>query len=429
MGLLYFRVEKEGLSITLMKENALQKRAAITLTVGVIYMMSIGVLYAWSVFSRVIEAQWFWSAAQAGLPFSLVIIHFATGNLIGGKLQAKIPARIVGTLGAVMVGLGLILSGVIGDSPSLVALFFGVLTGLGIGLGYSSFLPTLLKWYHPDKKGFVSGWIIGGFGLTAVYLAPLASFLIDRYGLQAAFILLGVLTLLISLPLAQFLKTPPDGYTPLKPKNTKITAAAAPSVSITPTRMLSTIEFYMLFFMFLCSVSTGQMVIGNITGIAELQTGITDAALLASLVSFMAIVNCGGRILSGVISDKIGWANTLLLIFIIQCANMIGFRFYTSLPVLIVGILFAGFCFGATLGVYPAITVERFGLKNYSANYGIMYMAFGGAGIAAPLIASYFLDFSGNYNTVYIICAIGMAVMILINLLIRKVVKPPTNES
>ncbi|MCL2628578.1 MAG: OFA family MFS transporter [Oscillospiraceae bacterium] len=411
-----------------MNDTNTQKKARVILIAGIIYMVSIGMLYAWSVIRRVIEAEWEWTATQSGLPFSLVLICFATGNLIGGRLQMKIPARIVGTIGAVLTGTGLLLSGFIGNNPTMVAVFFGVVTGFGIGFGYSSYLPTVLKWYHPSKKGFVSGWIIGGFGLTALYLAPLASYLIDRFGLQTAFVILGIKTLAISIPLAQLIKSPPEGYVPPEPKNFKQKAAATlrnvtfVTSDKTWTQMIGTGEFYILFFMFLCSVSIGQMVIGNITGIAGLQVGIDDPGMLAGLVAFMALVNCAGRIIGGIISDKIGWANTLLIVFALHCLNMLGFGYYTSLPLLITGITFAGLCFGATLSVYPAITVDRFGLKNYSANYGIMYMAFGFAGIAAPLIASFFLDKSGNYNTVYIICAIGMVVMIFANLLIRKII-------
>jgi MFS family permease len=101
---------------------------------------------------------------------------------------------------------------------------------------------------------------------------------------------------------------------------------------------------------------------------------------------------------------------------------MSGFSFYSNLPLLIVGIILAGLCFGTTLSVFPAITVDQFGLKNYSTNYGVMYMAFGGAGLAAPAIASYFLDVSGNYNAVYMICASGMVVMVIVNFLTRRVI-------
>jgi len=406
-----------------MNEQALQKKAGIMLTAGVVYMVSIGVLYVWSIIRRVIEADWEWTATQSGLPFSIAIICFATGNLIGGRLQIKIPARLVGTIGGVMVGTGFVLSGLAGNSPEMVAFCFGIITGLGVGLGYSSFLPTLLKWYHPSRKGFVSGWIIGGFGLTSLYLAPLASALINSFGVQSTFIILGIATVIISVPLAQFIKSPPDGYVPAEPKNIKSKAVSKIPEDKTWREMISTKKFYMLFFMFLCSVSIGQMVIANITGIVTLQAGITDASVLAGLVAFMALTNTSGRIIGGIISDRIGWANTLVMVFALHFINMLAFGFYNSLALMIVGIILAGFCFGSTLSVYPAITVDQYGVKNYSSNYGIMYMAFGGAGLAAPAIASYFLDLNGNYNTVYIICAGGMVVMMLTNFLVRSVIK------
>jgi len=414
-----------------MDERTSHKKARTILIAGVIYMVSIGVLYSWSVIRQVIETEWEWTATQTGLPFSLVLACFATGNLIGGRLQMKISARIVGTMGAVLTGAGLFFCGVAGNNPILITLFFGIITGFGIGFGYSSYLPTVLKWYHPSKKGFVSGFIIGGFGLTAFYLAPLASLLIDRFGLCVSFIILGVKTLIISIPLAQFIKNPPEGYIPPEPKNNKQATEALQGTAIainkdkTWMQMILTSEFYILFFMFLCSVSIGQMVIGNIAGIATLQLGIDNPTTLASLIAFMALINFTGRIIGGIVSDKIGWVNTLLIVFILHFLNMSGFGFYSSLPTLIIGISIAGLCFGATLSVFPAITVERFGLKNYSSNYGIMYMAFGFAGIAAPLIASYFFDLSGNYNTVYIICAIGMGVMILANVVIRRLIRTP----
>ena len=405
-----------------MNKEATQKKPTGMLIAGVIYMVSIGVLYAWTVIRRVIEAEWGWTATQSGLPFTLVLICFATGSLLGGRLQVKVPARIIGTTGGALVGAGLVLSGLAGDSRVMVALCFGIVTGLGIGLGYSSFLPTLLKWYHPSRKGFVSGWIIGGFGLTALYLAPLASVLIEHFGVQAAFIILGIFTMALSIPLAQFIKDPPEGYIPAEPANAKTNSAPTPCVDKTWKEMMATGKFYMLFIMFLCSLSIGQMVVGNISGIVSLQAGVSDAALLAGLVSFMAVSNTGGRIIGGIISDKIGWANTLLIVFVLHLINMLGFGFYNNLPILIVGITLAGFCFGTTLSVFPVITVDQFGLKNYSSNYGIMYLAFGFAGIAAPVIASYFLDLNGNYNTVYLVCAVGMVAMILTNLLVRRVI-------
>jgi len=405
-----------------MDDKILHKKASTILIIGSIYMVIIGVLYVWSIIRDEIIATWGWTAAQGGLPFSVALICFATGNLIGGRLQVKIPARLVGTLGGFMVGGGFILSGLIGDNPTMIVVSYGFIAGTGVGLGYCSFLPTVMKWYDTNRKGFVSGCIIGGFGLTSLYLAPVTAALLNNFGLQNTFFILGASTIIISVPLAQFIKNPPEGYIPAPPKNIKAKAMSKIPEDKTWTEMLKTPKFYVLFMMFLCSVSIGHMVIGNVTGIARLQAGITDHAILAGLVAYLAFSNVAGRLIAGIISDKIGWANTLLLVFFLHLGNMLAFRFYDNLFLMILGITLAGFCFGGTLSVYPAITVDQYGLKNYSSNYGIMYMAFGFAGVAAPIIASHFLDITGDYNIVYIVCAVGMVVMICANLLVRRMV-------
>jgi MFS family permease len=172
--------------------------------------------------------------------------------------------------------------------------------------------------------------------------------------------------------------------------------------------------------MFLLTASVGLMFIGSMTKIAQTQTRVTDTAVLAMLVAFLAIMNTAGRVIGGMISDKIGRIKTLYLVFIIQMLNMGAFMFYQNLPMLILGIIGVGFCFGTLLSVFPALTADQYGLKNIGANYGIMFMAWGFAGVVAPVIANYLYDTYGNFNTAYIICAIMMAAMIFVNFLLQK---------
>jgi MFS family permease len=142
--------------------------------------------------------------------------------------------------------------------------------------------------------------------------------------------------------------------------------------------------------------------------------------VLAMLVSFLAVMNTVGRIIGGMISDKIGRIKTLYMVFVVQMLNMGFFMFYQNLPMLIIGIIGVGFCFGTLLSVFPALTADQYGLKNIGANYGIMFMAWGFAGIVAPVIANYLYDIHGNFNTAYIICAVMMAAMIFVNFLLQK---------
>ena len=409
-----------------MNDHATQKTAGIVLTACVLLNFSIGVLYAWSVIKSKLMAPisaggWEWTSSQAGLPYNITIIVFATAMLFGGRLQDKIgPSRVV-MAGGILAGIGMILSGFVGNSVPGMILCFGVITGTGMGFGYGSVTPPALKWFHSGKKGLISGLVVAGFGISAVFYAPLTTALLSRLGIQTTLIYIGIGVLIASVTVSLFIKNPPPGYIPPEPARIKQSLIkTTPAVDYTRMEMLKTKRFYLMFVMFLLTASVGLMFIGSMTRIAQSQTRITDAAVLAMLVAFLAIMNTAGRVIGGMISDKIGRIKTLYLIFAVQMLNMGAFVFYQNLPMLIIGIIGVGFCFGTLLSVFPALTADQYGLKNIGANYGIMFMAWGFAGIVAPVIANNLYDRYGNFNSAYIICAIMMAVMIFVNYLLQK---------
>ncbi|MCL2682166.1 MAG: OFA family MFS transporter [Bacteroidales bacterium] len=405
---------------TLSKET--QKKANIILIAGVLFNLSIGVLYAWSVIKTKLIDDWNWTSSEAGLPYTLAIVCFALAAFFGGRMQDKIGPRKVVTCGGILVGVGLIISGLVGNShPMGIAIGFGVITGAGIGLGYSSVLPPAIKWFHPSKKGLVGGLIVGGFGVAAVYFAPVANVLLNKFGIETTLLILGIATIVISTPIAQLIKNPPVGYVPPAPANLKESIAqSAPSVDYTRGEMMKTKRFYLLFPMFLFSSSAGLMIIGNMSKIAKDQAEISDTVIIAILVAFLAVTNALGRIAGGYMSDKIGRVNALFVVFILQALNMVGFIFYGNLALLVFGIIMVGFNYGTLLSVFPAITADQYGLKNYGANYGVMYLAWGLAGVAAPIMADYFYDIHKNFNIAYIICAIMMASLIFVNYLYKR---------
>ena len=408
-----------------------QRKSNIILITGVIFNFSIGILYAWGELKKhlmlpVEEGGWGWTSSQAGLPYTIAAICFAVAVLIGGRIQDKVGPRWVLTTGGTFVGLGLILSSLVGNSPSGFALCFGIITGFGIGLGISSITPPALKWFHPGKKGFVSGFVLGGFGMGAVFYAPLVAALLAcfsaKYGYDAAvgktLLYLGIAIMIISVSFAQFIRNPPAGYIPVVPKNIKRSAVRIlPSIDYTWREMVKTNRFYLMSILLLFSTTVGLMVIGNTSKIANVQIGITDTAFLLSL---MAIMNGTGRVVGGIISDKIGRTNTLLIVIILQLFNMIGFVFYQNLAGLLIGIIVTGFCYGSILSIIPSMTADQFGIKNYGVNYGIVCIFWGLAGFVAPLFTDHFFDMYGNFIISYIICAALMPIMIFVIFLLKK---------
>ena len=406
----------------------IQKKAKTVLIGCALFNFSLGVLYAWSVLAQrfatpVADGGWGWDAAQTGLPFSLAVACFAVSMLIGGRVQDKIGPRWVMTTGGVLCGLGLILCGIIGNSPIGIAIAFGVVAGIGGGVGYSCATPPALKWYHPSRKGQISGITVGGFGLSAVYYSPLTAALLGAFETTTALIFLGTGILILTTIFAQLVRNPPPGYLPAVPANYKAPAADAPkkaSTDFTWKEMMQTSRFWLIFIMFVASASVGLIVIGNVTIIAREQIGITDAGILAMMASLLALINTLGRIIGGAISDKIGRVNALYLILIIQVLNMIGFMFYSNLAGLILGVSLVGFCFGAFLSIFPALTADQYGLKNFGQNYGIMFLAWGVAGFVGPTIASTVFAATGSFYMTYVICAIMTGVMIFVNVIIQR---------
>lgn len=401
-----------------MEKSSSGKKANFILFAGILFNLAIGVLYSWSVVKSrltapIAEGGFEWTSSQAGMPYTIAIVFFAFGVLLGGRIQDKIGPRKVVTVGGILVGAGLMLSSVVGNSVLGISLTYGVLTGLGIGLGYGCVSPCALKWFHPSKKGMVSGLIVGGFGLAAVYLAPVTESLLNNFGISQTFLILGGATTVISVILAQFINNPKPGYVPEIPKNFVPNPGSAGMVDVEWKAMLKTKEFYILFIMFALSSSVGLMIIGNISKIAKIQDPANAVAYAALLVSLLAVFNTGGRVIGGILSDKIGRVNTLLVVFAIQGINMVLFSLFNSFALLVLGALLVGFAYGTLLSVFPSMTADLYGLKNYGTNYGIMYLAWGLSGVIAPVMADYVYDLKESFSLAYLICA-GILVLCLV---------------
>ncbi|HDZ9495114.1 TPA: OFA family MFS transporter [Vibrio cholerae] len=389
------------------------------LLAGFCINLCLGILYAWSVFNKALVTDFGWSAADASSPYAIATIAFSVCLLVAGILQDRMGPRNILILGTTLTGLGMIASGFV-SSVLMLNLTFGVMTGAGIGFGYACLSPSAMKWFHPSKKGMVNGLIAAGFGLAAIYLAPLTSALITHLGIQTSFMILGAGVLAIAVPLACTINNPPAGYVPAEPKlkagqEAKVVAKVA---NLSWKAMLKTPQFYALWLMYALAASVGLMIIGNITNIASVQANLPNAVYLASI---LAIFNSGGRVAAGILSDKIGGVRTLLLAFLLQGGNMVLFATFDSEFTLIIGTAIAAVGYGTLLAVFPSITAEFYGLKNYGTNYGVLYTSWGIGGAIGAAVVGYSMTHGGGYNLAYTISAAMMAVCILLALITKPI--------
>src|SRR5438034_4189053 len=135
----------------------------------------------------------------------------------GGRLQDRYGPKLGATLGGIFLAGGCILAGLMKSYAGLI-LGFGVMGGIGMGLAYAATTPAAVKWFGPHQRGLIVGLVVGGYGAAAIYISPLAEFLIANYGLSGSFIGLGILFALVVIVAGQLLSWPGPDYIPPAPR-------------------------------------------------------------------------------------------------------------------------------------------------------------------------------------------------------------------
>lgn len=365
----------------------------------------LGVLYAWGVMAKalVMDPGWQWTKTQAAMPFTVSTVAFALMMVFAGRMQDKIGPRWIAMLGGLMLGAGLIASSQ-AHSPMMMLLAFGVVGGVGIGLGYSATTPPSIKWFPASRKGTITGIVVSGVGLAAVYTSPLTQWLLSISDISRTFLYLGIGTIVVVCLLAQLLVNPPAGYV----AGTAAAGGPKPDAatgkrSLDWHEMLRTPQFFQLWVMMILAASAGLMIIAHIAIIAKEQASLAWGFVPIVL---LAVFNTVGRVVSGFLSDRIGRPRTMVLAFVLQAANMFAFAYYTTPSLLLFGAAFTGLCYGTIFTLMPAATADFYGVRNLGVNYGLVFTGFGAAGVLGPIMGGRIRDLSGTYTTSYLISAI-----------------------
>ena len=387
---------------------------------GTSALLALGVLYSWSVFKANIPAEWGWLESQKSLPYSVAAVVFSIMTLVGARLLVRFSPRLIVSAGGVMAGLGVIISS-FSSSPWVFTIAFGVVLGSGLGFVYASAGPTAIKWFASSKTGLISGIVVAGFGMGSVWVAPLARSLMASYGLQTTMFYLGIGMLIAVVGFAQLMKNPPDNFVPEGEELLQTTTENnTKDFSIKET--IRTWQFYVIWIIFAFGSGAGLMIIGNLASIVKDQIGLPAFSAIA--VSALAIGNGGGRVLYGILSDKIGRTNTLLIAFVMQAILIGGLYFagtssaLANVPVLLVFVALVGANYGANLAVIPALMKDYYGPKNLAMNYGVVYTAWGLGGFMVSQLGSTIKDIYGSYDYAYVLAAgmlvIGTGLMIIL---------------
>ena len=388
--------------------------------------LALGILYTWSIFKQAIKESvlagdglFNWDIASLNDPFAVCCLMFTVAMVFAGRIQDKLSPKITAIIGGILTGAGLI---VISQSNALSMwiLGFGVLTGMGLGFGYASATPPAIKWFPSSKTGMIAGIVVAGFGLASVYIAPLANFLIGSFGLSQSMLIFGVAFMGVVCFLSSFLVNPPEGYTPegAAPKaGSPVPLAVKVDQNFSPGQMLQTAAFYKLWFMYFVGAGAALIIIGGVAGMAKKSMG----EMAWVVVALMAVGNAGGRVVAGVISDKIGRTRTLLIMMSFQAIVIFSLLFINESQggMLVLAATLIGFNYGTNLSLFPSVTKDYFGLKNFGMNYGLVFSAWGIGGFIFPRAAQMIVAKTGTPQTAYIMSAILLVASALMSLMTK----------
>ncbi|WP_136526223.1 L-lactate MFS transporter [Geomonas ferrireducens] len=391
--------------------------------------LALGVLYAWSIFKGAIKSSiekggpdaFQWSLSSINDPYALCCLAFAFSMILAGKCQDKIGPAKTALIGGILVGAGFTLMGYSNSYAAWVT-GFGVLAGSGFGFGYSAATPPALKWFSSKKTGLIAGIVVAGFGLAPVYIAPLSSYLLGAYGIQQSMYILAAGFAVIVCGLSFALVNPPKGYVPAEPV-LKGEGQAAPAkksgYDATVSEMLKSPKFYMLWACFFIGAGAGLMVIGSVAGLAKHSMG--SMAFVA--VAIMAIGNASGRVVAGVLSDKIGRRATLTIMLGFQAILM-----FAAVPVvgsgsavmLVILASLIGFNYGSNLTLFPSFAKDYWGFKNYGLNYGVLFSAWGVGGLVMGRVSEMMNAQPGGLNKSFILAGSCLALGTVITFFLRE---------
>ena len=385
---------------------------------GLSMNMALGTLYGWSVFVVPLEKEFHWTRSQTSTAFTIAVTVFALSFILAGRLQDKLGPFWVSISGSVLVSLGFFLCAYT-HTLSWLYVCFGIIGGLGNGFGYATPIPVMAKWF-PDKRGLAVGLAVGGYGAGSAIFGPLSSkVLIPDYGWRLTFMILGAVFLVMTLLGSFLLKNPRAGYSPSgwDPPATHVKSATQ---GFSPAQVLRTRTFYFMWMAYALGASAGLMVISQLVPFARSQ-GISSDLLATMTLVVAAVGNAGGRILSGWLSDILGRLNVLRLMIGISIVAMPSLYIAgANITILYVMVFVVYWCYGTQLSVNASTTSDFWGTKNAGINYGVLFTAWGVAGIIGPYIGSQLFDKFQNYQAAFNTGAVLSIVALIFAMLAKR---------
>lgn len=369
---------------------------------GLLLTLMGGIAYAWGVFLVPMEERFGWVRAQAALPGSTYLAVFSISMIIGGLLQDRHGPRKIAASGGVLFLVGYLLATQVGviTSPWWLVLTYGVIGGLGCGLAYCVAVPTIRKWF-PDRPGFPITLGLVGFGIASVIFAPWITRLIATTNIETTFLVLGVVTSVVTFFAAWLMRLPGPDWKPstAEDSSSKVNGGVnilASRSEASLSEALRTPLFYLLWLGFAAVIFGGLMAMMHVTPYGK-GLGLEPADAALAMV-FFGLANGFGRPIAGLIAERIGPVNVMLVTYVVTAATYLAFNTVATTAATLYACAFVlGIGFAVTLGLFPVLATVSFGAKNLGAVYGAIFTAFGVSAFFGPMTGALLYDRSGTY--------------------------------
>lgn len=374
-----------------------------------------GIGYAWSVFQKPLMENFNWTLKTISLTFTLQIMISTLAPVFLSRFQKKLGIKNYLRIGMAVYILGL-LATTFTNSIGYLYIIYGIVVGVGIAMLY----PTLMAYatsLFPGKTGMASGLLASAYGSGAILWAPIATYFMKNHGVLSVFGLLAAIFAIVMIPTSFFIQNVPVDFNS-KPKKNNATNHNISSVrDFTWREMLKSTTYYILLITLTLGATAGLMIAGHASGmLQEIMSYTPEQA--AVLVGFFSVFNALGRLVFGLVSDRLGRYNIMLLLFtIIGGAMLVLSRSNGS--VFIIALLAISSCYGGFTSMFSPVCADNFGMKNLAVNYAFIYVAYGLAGVVGPQLAARIRTSSGGYDMAFLTVA-GMSVVGFMLVLLLK---------
>lgn len=350
--------------------------------------ISIGSVYAWSLFVARIADHIGKTQSSVQFAFSLAIFFLGMSAAFGGKIVEKNihKSSLISCLcfcsGLLLTGLAVYLK-----SLPLIYIGYGCLMGIGLGTGYITPIKTLMLWFK-DQKGLATGIAVCAFGFASAVASPIITFLTDKFTLPTCFCILSAIYF-APMIIAHFVIKKPEWYKESDTDN-----------GFKLMSMWRERKFRLIWFVVFINISCGLALISVASPIMADRA--VNATTIALVVSIMGIFNGVGRLIFSAVSDKLKSRETIYLIILgLSIAVTVIARYANSNIAMYVALIVVSACYGAGFSCLPSLLSDIFGMDNISKIHGLSLTAWAMAGLVGNQISNFVHNNTGSYNPVF----------------------------